>query len=532
MAEMKRKGKTSNVSIITACLIAILIFVNSWPAFTGNLFESNILAKEIPDYWYEAANWLNLQSGDFRTFSLPEQYFAVYDWGYPYRDISTTLFKTKSQILLEPGAGYANHTVNLQNFAYKLVTENATGDVLSKVLGLMNVKYIVQRNDVDWAFYNVDPPERVRSILMSQPGIYLERQYGKLDFYRNEYVVPHIYATNNLLYADGGLELLTQLASIDEFDFKASATFFSDIQPKERETVLPLATEEWRVIKFNPDKINRSKNQEIIFLERGGTEEWEPNRFFMYDPYWGNFFAEGSRGYIDQVNVFVKNTETSSQIAEIGFSISPGDSEVFSVDVDIPSEGVGWFSAKVNRYWESDSLFVYIKRDSLLPYYIAWEYVDLPHQRFYSQDKGKTWEEIQASPYIDVDFKTLVSRTLQNSSGITQEITPVYKKHNPTLYTVRMNASRPFFLVFSEAYDEGWGAFIEGKSIEEHFLVNAYANGWYVDKTGDFTITLRYRPQHSRNIGYIISITAVVASIIFPVLLPRFGKRWRKNYKR
>jgi len=126
--------------------------------------------------------------------------------------------------------------------------------------------------------------------------------------------------------------------------------------------------------------------------------------------------------------------------------------------------------------------------------------------------------------------------------------TITFQKINPTRYEVKVeSASRPFFLVFSESYYPGWKAYVEnepfkfdkviaeydnmgvrearhdmrftpsdisylfGKPISEanHFLVNGYANAWYIDpkEVGkqDFTLTLYFLPQSYFYIGLIIS---------------------------
>lgn len=377
-----------NSGKIAIAMIACLILVNSWPAYTGYLFSSTARVRKIPDYWYEAAEWFNAQPGDFRIFILPGQYFAVYNWGHPHRDISITLFKMPQVMEVAGNPGESPHTVNLTILAYKLFTQNLT-DSLGKVLSLMNVKYIVQRNDVDWDFYNVDPPERVRSFLTHQKGIYLERGFGQLDFYRNEYVAPYIYAVTGLLYVNGSLDLLLALTSTDKVDFKSPAIFFSEILPEQNGMVLPLATRTLHIINTRPDNYSLQNNEEILFLENPSMKEY-----------------------------------------------------------------------------------------SLLG----------------------------------------VLRVLSSNSEHSQGVTLTYVRQNPTLYTVRVNAQSPFFFIFSESYDPRWSAYIEGRRLEKHFLINAYANAWYVDETGNFTIVLQYKPQKLRNIGYVISSVALVVLLAMPLL--------------
>lgn len=88
------------------------------------------------------------------------------------------------------------------------------------------------------------------------------------------------------------------------------------------------------------------------------------------------------------------------------------------------------------------------------------------------------------------------------------------------------NASKPFLLVFSDSYDEGWEAYYgdlkyvmiwspKDKLIDDHFQVNGYANAWYIDKTGTFEITLYFVPERALSISLVISAVAILASTIY-----------------
>lgn len=114
----------------------------------------------------------------------------------------------------------------------------------------------------------------------------------------------------------------------------------------------------------------------------------------------------------------------------------------------------------------------------------------------YSLEKGES--------YVNAD--NLFSSNQTNSNAIT------FEEINPTQYTVRVNASKPFYLVFSESYDSDWVASIYGQQVPDqyHFTANGYANGWYIDKTGTYTITLEFWPQKLFYAGATISVTTLI----------------------
>jgi len=65
---------------------------------------------------------------------------------------------------------------------------------------------------------------------------------------------------------------------------------------------------------------------------------------------------------------------------------------------------------------------------------------------------------------------------------------------NATKYEVHVNAQAPFTLAFAEAHDQFWVAKINGKEYKSLPLYSVI-NGFYIDKTGNLTIDIEYKPQ-------------------------------------
>ena len=63
----------------------------------------------------------------------------------------------------------------------------------------------------------------------------------------------------------------------------------------------------------------------------------------------------------------------------------------------------------------------------------------------------------------------------------------------------------------------GWictsGAWGQQTELTDHYLVNAYANGWHVPKTGQYTITLEFTPQLMHEVGVIVSSIAFITRV-------------------
>ncbi|ASJ16061.1 hypothetical protein A3L04_02680 [Thermococcus chitonophagus] len=113
-----------------------------------------------------------------------------------------------------------------------------------------------------------------------------------------------------------------------------------------------------------------------------------------------------------------------------------------------------------------------------------------------------------------------------------------YTRINPTLWRVKVYATKPFFLTFAEAYDPLWEARVykDGKLVEKVKPVPVYGviNGFWINQTGNLTIILRYIPQDWFERGLVISATTFIFSIlyIFYDWRRERGDRWAKKVEK
>jgi hypothetical protein len=97
-----------------------------------------------------------------------------------------------------------------------------------------------------------------------------------------------------------------------------------------------------------------------------------------------------------------------------------------------------------------------------------------------------------------------------------------YQKISSTEYIANVRDShKPFYLIFAESYDDGWKAFINGNEHlpdKYHFKAGGFANGWYLNKTGDFSVRLYFQPQKYHDIGLSLYILIICVSPIYLLL--------------
>jgi len=88
-----------------------------------------------------------------------------------------------------------------------------------------------------------------------------------------------------------------------------------------------------------------------------------------------------------------------------------------------------------------------------------------------------------------------------------------YEKVNACLFKVYVNADEVFTLIFSDTYDPLWRAFVGGEVVSPH-LAYSVVNGYFIKKTGQFTITLYFVGQFYADMSLILSVSSLISVFI------------------
>jgi hypothetical protein len=99
---------------------------------------------------------------------------------------------------------------------------------------------------------------------------------------------------------------------------------------------------------------------------------------------------------------------------------------------------------------------------------------------------------------------------LPTSGG--QEPTLSFQMISPSQYDVRVSASSGFMLVLSETYNPLWIASGPWGTVPEsnHFIVNGYANMWYITQRGSYSLRLSFLPNHYLTYGTLVALLAAI----------------------
>jgi len=143
----------------------------------------------------------------------------------------------------------------------------------------------------------------------------------------------------------------------------------------------------------------------------------------------------------------------------------------------------------------------------------------------------------RASPlYLDVAWICTVEKYTTVQELLTPETSAAkvveYRRVNPTLWTARVAAEKPFMLIFAENYSPQWEMCIykEGKFVKtvKPILANGVANGYWIDEVGDLTIEIRYALQEPYEMGIKVSATTLAAVAAYLLWALRRGK-WQSR---
>jgi len=91
-----------------------------------------------------------------------------------------------------------------------------------------------------------------------------------------------------------------------------------------------------------------------------------------------------------------------------------------------------------------------------------------------------------------------------------------YDQLNPCTYKLQINTDKPFLLAFSEVYNPFWKAIVDNEEISA-FPVYSFLNGFFINKTGNFTLTLYFTGQNYVDVG--LKITSASFLICMAIVL-------------
>jgi hypothetical protein len=106
-----------------------------------------------------------------------------------------------------------------------------------------------------------------------------------------------------------------------------------------------------------------------------------------------------------------------------------------------------------------------------------------------------------------------------------------YQEVNPCKYVAHVNCTSPFLLVFSESYHPLWKAYVDNQEVSP-VIVDSLVNGFFINRTGNFDVTLYFTGQDTVNIGLIITFGGIILVIVLVLATSAPGRKMRRFMNR
>jgi hypothetical protein len=520
--------------LLAACLLGSIMFSTCvayvWPMWTGGVFtypdtptQEKLTNVVVPGYYTDAATWLSTQKDEFRILSLPFIEGGItYSWApYGYSGSTTDFVLLPKPVIMESQGGMSN---DLIRSIPELMHTGRTNDVW-KVLSSLSVRYIMLHGDIN-------------------PNVrYLAEDPKDLGQQLNLTLVPHLNV-QEMRNQEGGPITSSlegwqsiwgnppaQVSLVNKTDGLSYVKYSANTLPNNGYFMLAYVSK-------NPVDLSGAKWIDLTLMSSlpGNmyvvVEDVKGNQM-IFDGRSSPFYAVGP----DEINRWVNETIpltfpsyttsnkpdlTQIRDIQIGFVDLPKDipstlkigGVVLDKGVEAPIEGIH-FERQFGelRFYKVDNNLERAYA-SVNPFIVnnTSEAVDSILSR--TDGAGQ-------SVFITGPAKTLLGNNLPASAPKIE-----LEKLSPVKWTIHVvDATGPFFLVFNDAYNPQWKAYYESINWvsgfldspipdQFHFVANAYANSWYVDRTGTYTITLYFWPQNFVVAGALVSGVAVVFSLV------------------
>jgi hypothetical protein len=125
-----------------------------------------------------------------------------------------------------------------------------------------------------------------------------------------------------------------------------------------------------------------------------------------------------------------------------------------------------------------------------------------------------------ASPSIDNADMTQIIMGNNNNQSVQLE----YKRESATKVSAELNSSSGSMLIFTETFDNGWKAYINGQKVDSVQL-NGMINGFPIHTDGKILVSIEYEPQKWVEVGVVIATVYTVSFVIVTLLRKHITQR-------
>jgi len=310
---LRQKIRNSHLQKVLYGIVVAMIIINVYPIFTGEVIWDNWNASmrsfrvKIPQYWQEMKEYLindNLQEERLLTFPA-----SGYGMAYNWRHGLSSADDVAVYLLPNPIVRYSSFPLNNSDLLVNQLFNKLSGKNfnLKNYLSLLNTRYVLQENDVDWRYSSGQmlPFSKSNQILQNfgltkviefgqftpeylslipndeQNKLLRQEMYRELEgkpalvLYKmdDQYFLPHFYIPQNIIYSDAGIENLGDIMDLRDYYIR------SGMYLVENEHVLNRADEIFVKGELK-SKVNEERLNEVVTL----NEEDVPFPYVRWKP--------------------------------------------------------------------------------------------------------------------------------------------------------------------------------------------------------------------------------------------------------
>ncbi len=503
---------------------------------------------KIPDYWYQATDWINSQPGDGKVLLTPvdDYYQMPYNWtnGYYGTDQLIDSLIDKPIISTSILSGYK---INNDTYATLLELGYAIrcgrGYEFKHFLDILGVKYILQRNDIDntvadanaWSDGNsntlgyrnilqdgtlvsegsIMSPDVMKNFFADQSSLQLVMTFGYLDIYEYVESKPSFYVSGFSSSPDSRIGIESNLTLNNNWNF-SNMTLLSGWKTNTQESSPDSLA--------NITDLGTYENYANTALS-GSPGDWGIIESPSIPVQYRSIYAIDSTGY---ANGSISNVH--AKIVQYGENSNPlrTTSLYRNATFVVQNSEFSWNWA-INLKFEPLTATKFFKTQ-------VWFDINplLPPKNDTSGDRfnysSYLWIDnyniTGIVPFLDNSaFDNIFNEKIQN-----QTATILVQDINPTKIIANVNATKPFVLATSYTLDDSWVANVNGQQIKPSTLYLGFS-GFKINEIGQFDVIIEYKPQTWLIYASAISIASfgVIVAIYLYVSRDRIKSIFKKT---
>jgi arabinofuranan 3-O-arabinosyltransferase len=177
-SRIRRWKPTTAVSQVSVRVVAVVaVAIAATPFWHLQLYKAGGFTR-IPQYWSQAATWLDAHQGKESSLLVPGASFGDYTWGRPSDEpLQALLDKSVDWRNLIPlaSSGY----IEMLDAVEQTLDSGIASNGLAKYLSQEGIEYVVERNDLNLKLTGAPPPAQVHQVLSETPGLSEVASFGE-----------------------------------------------------------------------------------------------------------------------------------------------------------------------------------------------------------------------------------------------------------------------------------------------------------------------------------------------------------------